>query len=298
MFNLPSEWEEFYNDMEKSAIKYIRINFWNIHKDDFLLWLRNFETDHEKFLAALIIYRLMYRNNVSMLSMYQYIVDIILPTELNKLGILEIISLDDFHNNLINGSGLPLKFSTIENVDNETGKSGSTILREFTRHGSFHNRLKVSAEELSKIDRSLCKIVVLFDDIMGTGEQFNTYLEKFYTDTEGLILLYCPLSATKIALESFNYEKYPTVRIIPVEILDERYNFFNKAFMPKIAESIDLKKLEEMYIALMQKKTKLTNELCGKGDLALTYLFSVSTPNNTLPILWYADASWNYLVPR
>ncbi len=298
MFELPSEWKEFYDDMKESAIKYIKINFWDIQEEDFLLWLRNFETDHEKFLSALIIYRLIYRNNVSMLSMYQYIVDIILPTELNKLEILEIASLDQFHNNLVKGSGLPLRFSTVENVDRETGKSGSTILREFARHGSFHNRLKVSAEELSEIDRSLCKIVVLFDDIMGTGEQFNTYLEKFYADTKGLILLYCPLSATKTALESFNYEKYPTVRIIPVEILDERYNFFNKEFMPKIVESIDLEKLEAMYIDLIHKKTKLTNELYGRGDLALTYLFSVSTPNNTLPILWYTDESWNHLVPR
>lgn len=297
MFELPPEWESFYEDMTWNARKYIKINFWQIKEEDFLLWLKNFETDHEKFIAALIIYRIIYRNNDSMLSMYYYIIDIILPNVLADLG-FELPHLDELHKRLNRGEALPFKFSTIENVDDQTGKSGNTILRDFARYGGFHKRFKISSERLSDIDRETCKVVVLFDDIMGTGEQFTSYLEKYHHNTKGLTLIYTPLSATRSAIDSFNHEKFTNVKIAPVEILDERYNFFDKKFMPKIAESIDNKKLREIYIDLIKHKTKLKHNLLGRGDQALTYIFSVSTPNNTLPILWYSDDQWHGLVPR
>jgi len=297
MFELPEEWEEFCSDMHNRAIKYIRINHWDIAEDDFLLWYKNFDTNHEKFLAAIIIYRIIYRNKLSILSMYQYIIDLIIPKVL-KNNSIHIGTMDDFHKTLERGYGSSILFSTIENIDQGTGKSGSTILRDFARYGSFHNDLKVSAEKLKDVDRNKNKVIVLFDDIMGTGEQFNTFLEKFYLDTEELILLYCPLAATTIALESFDYIKYPRVIIEPVEKLDTRYNFFNEEFMPKIIENIDINNLIGLYERMMKQKTKLKKGLMGRGDLGLTYIFSVSTPNNTLPILFYNDDLWNHLVPR
>ncbi len=296
MFNLPSEWETFYEDMKKTALKYIKINFWEIEEDDFLLWLQNFETNEEKFIAALLIYRLIYRNKAALLSMYNYIIDIILPNELSPFGI-EFPPLDELHAKLENGRELQLRFSTIEGVDKQTGKSGSTILRYFERNGGFHKRLKISANMLKGIDRNSCKVVVLFDDMMGTGEQFNLYLEKYYKDCEGLIVLYCPLSATRHAIESFNSEKYSNVIISPVEILDEQYKFFNISFMPKIAEDIDLEELRSIYTNLMERKTKI-KELFGRSGQELTYVFVDSTPNNTLPALWYSDDIWTPLVPR
>lgn len=299
MFELPDEWEAFYEDMIGRAKQYIVIKYWDISEDDFLLWLQNFETDHQKFLAAIIIYRIIYRNINPMLSMFRYISDIILPNVLEELHIYTIDSLESFHNKLKEGYGVPILFSAIEDVDGQTGKSGSTIIREFARKGSFHNRLKVSAQNFKDIDRSKIKMVVLFDDIMGTGEQFNTFLKKYYQDLEDLVCLYTPLTATSLGLKSFNNDEYPNVIIKPVEILDENYSFFKKKFMPKIAENIDIEDLLHVYEDLVKSKTRLTsNNILGRESLALTYIFSVSTPNNTLPIFSYNDKNWNAIFPR
>ena len=298
MIDLPSEWEQFYDDMKSTALKYIKIGFWQIKEDDFILWLNNFKKDSEKFLAALMIYRFIYRNRDSMVSMYQYVVDLILPVELSELAGFEIDSLDDYHNRLVRGAEVPFRFSAIEGVDNQTGKSGSAILREFARSGPFHNKLKISPTKLKDLNRNQCKLVVFFDDIMGTGEQFNKFLETFYADAKGLKLLYCPLAATTKALDSFDYEMYPDVRIRPVEILDKKYNFFDKALMPMIAEDIDIEELKKTYDHLIKRNTKLKKDLYGRGDLSLTYIFSVSTPNNVLPLFYYESESWNKLVPR
>lgn len=298
MFELPDEWEAFYDDMSERAKQYIKIKYWDISEDDFLLWLQNFETDHQKFLAAIIIYRIMYRNINPMLSMFRYITDILLPNILDKLDIYTIKSLESFHNKLRTGHDLPIRFSAVENVDEQTGKSGSTIIREFARKGSFHNNLKVSAQNFKDIDRNKVKIIVIFDDIMGTGEQFNTFLENYHQDLEGLICLYTPLTATSLGLASFNADKYPNVIIKPVELLDENYSFFKKKFMPKIAENIDIDDLLRVYEDLVRSKTKLKNNLLGRKNLALTYIFSVSTPNNSLPIFSYSDHNWNSIFPR
>lgn len=298
MFELPDEWEAFYEDMSERAKQYIKIKYWDISEDDFLLWIQNFKTEHQKFLASIIIYRIMYRNINPMLSMFKYVSDIILPNILDEYKIYEIDSLDSFHDKLKLGYGLPIKFSAVENIDKQTGKSGSTIIREFARKGSFHNNFKVAAQNFKNIDRNQVKIIVVFDDIMGTGEQFNTFLENYHQDLEGLICLYTPLAATSSGLASFNTEKYPNVIIKPVELLDENYSFFNKKFMPKIAENIKTDDLLQVYKDLVKSKTKLKSSLLGRKDLALTYIFSVSTPNNSLPIFSYSDQNWNSIFPR
>jgi hypothetical protein len=297
MFKLPDEWEEFYNDMSERAKQYIQIKYWDITEEDFILWLQNFQTNHEKFLGAIIIYRVIYRNINPMLSMFRYITDILIPNALSDINI-EVDSLDLFHDKLQNGHDLPILFTAVENVDGQTGKSGSTIIREFARKGSFHNKLKVSAANFKNIDKEKIKMVVVLDDIMGTGEQFNTFLENYYEDLQGLVCFYTPLTATSLALESFDTTKYANVIIKPVELLDDNYNFFDKKFMPKIVDAIDTCDLKQLYENLIRKKTKLKSDLFGRKDLALTYIFSVSTPNNSLPIFSYNDRYWNKIFPR
>ncbi len=298
MYDLPEEWESFYTEMCKRAKDYIRISYWDITEEDLDLWLFNFKEDEEKFLSAIIIYRLIYRNEQPRLSMYHHIIEVLLPSILEEQGIYVVSSLDQFHYDLQHSfNNIPFKFATIENVDTKASKSGHEILRNFARKGSFHSSLEISINNIEDLDTEKTKAIILLDDIMGTGEQFDTYLQTFQSKLEKFTLIYCPLTAHIDAI-SYIRDKYPDVIVSPVEILEQNYTFFDSSFMPKIAENINMDEFKEFYCSFIKSKTKLKKILLGKEDQALTYIFDVSSPNNSLPILTYADENWNKLFPR
>ncbi len=298
MFSLPKEWESFYVEMQTRAKSYIRINYWNISEEELALWLSNFQTNEEKFLSAIIIYRLIYRNEQSRLSMYHHIIEILLPSILKEKEIYAIDSLDQFHYDLKHSfHNIPFRFATIEGVDGKASKSGHEILRNFVRKGSFHSSLEISINHIKNLNPTEIKAIILFDDIMGTGEQFDTYLQNFQSELENFILIYCPLTSHVDAMDYIN-KKYPDVIVSPVEILDNQYTFFDKSFMPKITENIDMNEFKKFYCNFIKSKTKLKRNLLGKGNQALSYIFDVSSPNNSLPILTYEDENWHKLFPR
>jgi len=300
MYVLPDEWEQFYYEMCNRAKIYIKINYWDITEENLLLWLKNFSTDHEKFLSALLIYRIIYRNKSSRLSMYHHIIEIIIPNILSQHDIFHIDNIDNFHSLLKNDPWLlPFKFSTISDVDNSPSKSGPQVLREFRREGNFHKKLETSFNELANLDKQRIKAIILFDDIMGTGEQFKTYLDKVSPFFKDFLFIYCPLVAHQNGINNVT-DKYSNVIIAPVEIVDEKYSFFKKDFLPKIAENIDLNNLENFYIKFMHTNTKLPKkDYFAKDKQSLTYIFNLSTPNNTLPIFWYEEENqWEKFFPR
>ncbi len=298
MYDLPEEWESFYTEMYKRAKDYIRISYWNINEEDLDLWLSNFKEDREKFLSSLIIYRLIYRNEQPRLSMYHHIIEILLPSILEEKGIYVVTSLDQFHYDLQHSfHNIPFRFATIESVDKKASKSGHEILRNFARMGSFHSSLETSIDTVEDLDTEKVKAIILLDDIMGTGEQFETYLKKFKSKLENFILIFCPLAAHIDAI-SYIGDRYPDVIVSPVEVLEQEYTFFDSSFMPKIAENIDMAVLEGYYRSFVMSKTKLRKNLLGKEDQALSYIFDVSSPNNSLPILTYEDENWDKLFPR
>jgi hypothetical protein len=297
MFNLPDESDTFYEDMCYRAYQYVRIKYWDIDEDLLTLWLKNFSNDHEKFLCAILIYRLLYRNEQAQLSMYKHIIDMVLPSLLSKYDIYHVETLDEFHKDLISHPHkLNFRFSTIEDIDGKTAKSGHAVLRLFQRRGRFHKNLEVSKAAISSLPPSV-KAIILFDDFMGTGEQFDAYLTSLEDSIESLIFIYCPLAAHEEGIEYIK-SKYKDVIIVPVETLSYEYTFIDEKFMPKIAENIDMGELKTFYIDFLRSKTKLTKDFFGRKDQGLLYCFSSSTPNNSLPIFSYYDENFNMIFPR
>ena len=301
MFQLPNmDWKSFYDEMINRAKEYIRIGYWDIKEDELTLWLSNFLSDEEKFFSSLLIYRIIYRNKYPRLSMYNYIINILLPENLKKHNIYTINTLEEFHNDLKhNPWKLHFKFSTISEIDECASKSGFQILREFRLRGSFHAKLEVTKQNIKNLDKNEIKAIILFDDIMGSGEQFDTYIQSIKEEAKDFLFIYCPLVAHKDGLKLIADKNYQNILILPVEIIDEKYSFFHNCFSPKIAENIDMKELEIFYIDFIKKNTKLKKDLLGKDNQALCYIFDMATPNNTLPIFWYDEENkWNRIFPR
>jgi hypothetical protein len=301
MFNLPDNWEEFYIEMCTRAKKYIILSYWSISEPTLCIWLSNFKTNHEKFFSALLIYKIIYRNKISRISMYHDIVDIFLPNVLEENNIQEFKSLNEL-NNLLKSSpwSLCFKFTTITDVDTSPSKSGSQLLREFQREGRFHKKMQITLSEMENLSNNeKIKAIVIFDDIMGTGEQFETYLNKCQDYHSRFLFIYCPLVAHKRGMEYIK-SKFPDVVLLPVEEVDDTYSFFDNSYFPKIAENIEISDLNSFYFKLIKEKTNLAKkDYYGKNKQALTYFFDLSTPNNTLPIFWYEkDSEWECLFPR
>lgn len=291
--SLPDNWVSFYEEMIKRATVYIKNQYWAIDENTLALWLNNFQKDDEKLLSALIIYRLIYRNKKPMLSMYNHIIQAILPSILEKLALYNETSIDSFINKIeTNPWGLNFRFSTITEVDASPSKSGAQLLREFKRDGPFHEKMLFSISNLPVIDPKI-KALVFFDDFMGTGEQFDIMLENIKDKINDIQIIYCPLAAHADGI-AFIEKKYPSIILAPVEILDDNYNFFNKAHMPKLLENFDINTLKKTYYSLLAKTKLDERKFLGRGEQALTYIFSLSSPNNSLPILTYRDQEINW----
>lgn len=214
------------------------------------------------------------------------------------MGGYTITSLKEFHQQLsLHYGSLPFRFTTIDEVDGKTAKSGSSLLRIFQREGRFHKNLIVSKATLSNLSPEV-KLLCILDDFMGTGMQFDSYMKSIAKFNVKAKLIYCPLAAHHDGLQTVE-KKYPNVSIIPVEIINESYSFQDSKFMPKIAEKINIEEFSNFYQEFMQNKTKLkSDDFLGKEKQGLSYLFNLSTPNNNLPIFFYDDQNFSQLVPR
>lgn len=297
MITLPDEWEYFYEEMIERATQFIRIDYWDITEDDLNLWLQNFKSKEEKFLSGLLIYRLTYRNETAMLSMYHFIIEMLLPEILDKHNIHTIDSISSFHHTLKhNPWSLQFRFSTIDNVDNNPAKSGAHLLRLFQRKGSFHKQLQISTHMLSTLPENI-KSIILFDDITGTGEQFCTYMENVKEYKEKFLFIYCPLAAHEDAITNIA-ATHPECIVLPVELFNQNHSFFSNALLPQIAENIKEDDLKNLYLETMKNKTKRKENNLGRGEQALVHLFAMSSPNNSLPILTHHEETWNNLFAR
>lgn len=301
MYKLPDNWKIFYDEIIKKTKELIKVHYFDdIKQDDLILWLSNFDTDEEKFLSSLLLYKLIYRSEESLLSMYRHIVDILLPNILEKKGLYTITSIEKFHEELKNKyTKLPFVFSTVEFIDDDPAKSGHQLLRLFARKGSFHNNRKISVKKLAELNKDIVKAIVIFDDIVGTGEQFLDYLKATESFHKDFLFIYFPLAASFDALEHIKKE-YEGIIIQPVEIFDEDNFFFSKKGFPKhISEELDIEWLKKVYIDLMKRKTFLKEKsLLGYGDKSLTYFLNISAPNNSLEIFTYKDQNWHNLFNR
>ena len=299
MLVLPDNWESFYKEMIDRSKIYINNSYWGITEVQLALWLKNFKSNEEKFLSALIIYRLMYRNIKPRISMYKHIIQVILPTILEKHGLYNENSLEVFLKKIeVNPWDLPFKFSTIIGVDKKISKSGPQLLREFRREGFFHPDLEIAPDELPIKDPKI-KALVLFDDFLGTGKQFKKFYKKIQDNVKNLLIIYCPLAAHSEGIAKLA-SIYPHIIVEPVELLNKNYHFFDKTYMPKLAENLDIEDLKKVYINMLTKTKLPKKDYFGYGNQALTYIFNFSSPNNSLPILTYYDIDilWEKLFSR
>lgn len=292
--------DELYSKIVDRCYKLIDLHYWDtIEKETLLLWLNNFETPEERYLAISILGCLIFRNKKSIESFGANIFHIILPQLLSDNQIYEIESIKEWETILSDGKSrsiLPFRFSTIENIDDLPAKSGSFIYKSLQRI-YFDKTLGINCGSIDKLEPKV-KAIILFDDIVGTGEQFLTFYSKYNLEQLDKKIIYIPLAAHEKSTSLLN-EKYNNLIVHPVEKISKECEFFSEH--NKYLNNKDISTPEEFlsyYLDFCEnKKIKITNKL-GHGNMGLTYCFSESTPNNNLSLLSYKDSSWSALLKR
>ncbi|MBE4609652.1 phosphoribosyltransferase-like protein [Vibrio navarrensis] len=292
-----------YESVINIAYKLIKYNYWDrISRSDLDAWLDNFETDEEKYLSAGILLSIIYRNDKSTKSFAANIIQIKLPNILKEHGIHCISSIEEWEADLKKGNHtLPIRFSALEGVDGKPGKSGSTIYRDI-RQEFFHSNLGILCKDVKEkvTNNSNLKAIILFDDILGTGEQFESYIIENELYDLDIKILYFPFAAYNDSYEEIN-KKYNNVIVCPVEVINDSESLFsekNIAFFGKVHQEYTPDELKELYIGMCKRKNIKSTILLGYGDLALTYFFNDSVPNNNIAALWYDSDTWTKLAGR
>lgn len=282
------------------AKKLIELDYWdNLTQRGLDLWIQNFKTREEKYLAAAILHALIFRNRKSIKTLGDDIFQIILPEILEEKGIYKIDSISNWIKSLTSNRcrDLPIRFSAIDDIDDKGVKSSSTILSEL-KGKFFDGNLSVNSHNLAKHVENGVKAVILFDDIIGTGEQFDSFYQKRKLNELDTTIIYIPFAAVRSSAQKLD-EKYGNLVIYPVELIDDTNKFFCESndFLC-YANDITPTQFRDFYLKLCKDNKINLNGNLGIGELELTYIFSSSTPNNNLAMLMHKGENWSGLFTR
>jgi len=289
--------------------KLIEINYWDkieirkLHK-----WLKNFNTDEEKYLSALILYKLVYRNDKSIDSMLNKLFHITIPNLLEEYNIYPFnITMNEWRTKLKDKGFkrvMNFAFSTI--TSDELGDSGNDYIRR------LREKFVVKELVLKVTDTKIRhhKALIFIDDILASGTQINIFLTKYKNDLiKYEYLIFAPLVAHKKGLDKikkkFTELKYTNTLIIkPVEIItcdNHMLDFKIKNDGYFDAEN-SIEDLESFYVSLVNARglTQHKEDNFGFGNLGLNLIFSTGIPDNTIPLIRCTndDDSWHPLYEK
>lgn len=248
---------------------YNRIELYELY-----LWLDNFEPDEYDLAITVLEHVDFYRENdfVSLLE-----------SAMSKLPIN--IDRDD-----ANIHFLPI---------GEPGKSGNIVLYQlhklFTNNNNckFYNYAKeIEIDKLGGND-----YIVMADDFCGSGTTVDEFIKNIPNSNKilkfpRLYLIFGIIMQNALNLLIRKYsDKYGT----QIAIGDIKYKAFNKGNSP-FGGYVRMKQMRDFCY-------KYGNKLCKKMPLGYKNTQSLviiehSSPNDSLPILWYNNKSWKPLAPR
>ncbi|HDC4443822.1 TPA: hypothetical protein O8U43_000336 [Enterobacter cloacae] len=289
---------KFTDKVFEQCIKLIDIGYWdNLNALTLQRWCSNFKDDKERYLAAAVLRELIFRNRKTITSMGYNIFSIILPQILEEEGIYEIDDIDKWMydiNSPANARTLPFRISVIANVDKRITKSGEMIYK-YLQKDFFDNNLGIKIENVPDIKKNV-KAIVLFDDIIGSGSQIDSFIDSNRLDETGLKIIYIPFAAVMDSVSNIS-AKYKNLIIRPVEKLDSSHRFFRESnSLLNRKDYYCLQDFLDAYIEICKRAN--IGQPYGFGDYGLSYILSDSTPNNNLSFLWFRSHIWEGLFKR
>lgn len=300
MFKIPTSGETFIHNVKDRCLDLITHNIWNgIKAVDIKKWFNNFQGDEEQYFAACILDSLIYRSSdqVTALANQLFTKNIINHLNQNEPVFNDYRSLVTL---LQQGKTDPfIRLVTVANKRELPGKSSDAILRLLRRKLELNASWFITPDEIDLQVKNGIKLFIFIDDFLGTGDQFLSMFDSYGLglSMSKVTVLYAPLVAHSTGINKLS-TKYPAVKVIAGEYLDEKANVFKYRFNDGINDEISSK---ELYNSLLKKynfQNLPTTIQYGHGNLGLTYIFEDAIPDSNIHILWEKTDNWYPLVTK
>lgn len=306
ILKLPKNHQQYYVSIIERSKKYIKLGYWSeIDVSILERWLGNFNTTEEKYFSALILDKIIYRNDMTIKSMLSKLFHIDLPNILEDKGIYEIeMNLYEWEKmlkNPIDKDEIPFRFTTITS-EKELGDSGSDYMRRLRRYYLVHRKLIIRIDD--EKDKNVNTLIVI-DDLIASGEQVKTFIEENRQKiNQYRYVIFIPLIAHVNGIEEIEkkikklvhteFLNEDTIFIKAVEYISEENSFFYENDNTKLIDGENtIQEIKDFYTNFTKDKFK-SCEVYGVGSLSLLLMFSSGIPDNTLPILHETNEDTNW----
>lgn len=295
---IPENADLFVTSVEADCRKLIDLGLWPIPLSRFEGWLRQFCGSEERFFAASLLNQLTLRTakqfESGLGSLFRGSVSIEIYPDRDDIALVEgLAGRTDPRIRLV---------PVICEVDPPT-KSGPLVLRRLQRILRIQPKWMVwpwQATEL--IDDGKVDCIVFVDDFLGSGGQFGRFAKQwgFTARQTQAKYIYAPVTAHETGLAHIR-TNLDFVKVITTERLSGADGFFSEDVWGSLGQGLvtaeDAKGWYLDFANDKQAQPKSVGPL-GMGELALTFGFSHSTPNNSIPLLWYESSQWQPLLER
>lgn len=268
---------------------------------DLKTWLKNFETDLDRYLASQLLDFLVIRSNKMLESMCRNAVEHTVMGLLRELKFWKNGEYEATLQRIVRGDrSLPFRFVVIEDFGNVPAKSGSEVFRIYKRSNAIHKDLAIRHQKIQEQSEQV-KLFILLDDFSGTGTQFCKFSKEIDLQKHStrFVFAFVPLMAHNGAYKKIS-EEFPFVKFYPVETLSDKHNFFSETSLNSGIWSRDkvsrVEDVKQHYFNLLKKNQAESSPSAYNLNLAVG--FDISTPNNTLKIFWTDKGTWKPLLKR
>ncbi len=287
----------FIDGTKARAEKLIRCGAWEgVDHGRLGSWLNQFVARQKELLGACLLDNFIFRGKDQ--------VEALLKAALSSPGLLpESATWDnEFIAALRRRTDPGVRLAPVIRLDQPPTKSGCYVLRRLAKSLRVQDDWMLWPQTLADMPDTV-HTVVLVDDFCGSGKQFADFVElmgfdKLMRDRPTCRIVYLTVAAHSDGIKHVQ-EKFGRIEFIAGETLTPEHSFFGGERLSRIKVDDIEDRLKADYDAIA--------DAVGLGGSAgrygfegqgLTYAFDHGTPNNTLPIYWYASKDWTPLVNR
>ncbi len=304
IFSLPNAAHAYWLEIINRCESLIQLGIWSgINVNKFRMWLNNFKTEQEKYFAACILDSFIYRSDEQTISIIKQLFQRTIPdltkAEKSPIGTIDIMKSMNKNARLTEPG---LRLVTVLNEDDPPTKSSYWIARFIKRNFDINPKWIIEPKNVKKNFQQGIRTFIFIDDILATGHQFELCIDDFCLGEiiENAFVAYTPLIAHKIGIDYLK-NNIKNLKISTVEMLDNYHSIFH-ADSPCFADGENTPEAaKQFYFKLLKKKNIVISgsNRRGYGHLELAFAFEQSTPDNSLPILWWSDSIlWQPLLNR
>ncbi|MGQ1614324.1 phosphoribosyltransferase-like protein [Acinetobacter baumannii] len=304
--------QSFYTKTRIKTQKLVQAGFWGgINQNRFNKWCDEFKTPEEETLLAFLLDSLVYRSQGQISGLIHQMIDVDLSSSIDWKDILD---LDNKHPTLFDllsdkyPQNLQKRIALVPviKISDPPTKSGPLLARIIHKH-KINNKFMCWPWDSNRLHNEDLRVVVFFDDFVGTGDQFTDFFNYFnkveaFGNSSKIQYIYIAFSGTQEGVSFIENHTKNQVKVYVAELIKDSNKFFSgfPIRYEKLKNIIDISvneyrdNLKNTYTNFMQNKG-IRREIFGYNDLELTHVFSHGTPNGTLPIFWCTNPS--YTVP-